>query len=80
MLPPKKRWMISPRLPSEVDRALSEYPALLRQILFNRGYSTPETARRYLDAVIPPGTEPDNLTGVAGAVERIHSAIRNTCD
>ena len=77
MLPPKKRWIISPRLPSEVDRTLSEYPTLLRQILFNRGYSTPETARRYLDAMIPPGTEPDNLTGVAEAVERIHSAIRN---
>ena len=77
MLPPKKRWLISPRLPSEVDRALSEYPALLRQILFNRGYSTIETARRYLDAQVPPGTEPGKLTGVMEAVERIQAAVRN---
>ena len=77
MLPPKKRWLISPRLPSEVDRSLSDYPVLLRQILFNRGYSTAETARRYLDAQIPPGTEPGNLTGVMEAVDRIHAAIHN---
>jgi len=77
MLPPKKRWLISPRLPSEVDRALSEYPTLLRQILFNRGYSTVETARRYLDAQIPPGTEPGKLIGVMEAVERIQAAVQN---
>ena len=77
MLPPQKRWLISPRLPTEVDRALSNYPALLRQILFNRGYSTAETAHRYLDAQLPPGTEPENLAGVNEAVGRILSAIQN---
>jgi single-stranded-DNA-specific exonuclease len=55
---------------------LHGYPPFLRQILYNRGYGDPEAARSFLEAQIPPGTEPFLLSGVSQAVDRIQYAIR----
>ena len=45
-----KRWIVPPLITPEADSALSAFPPVLRQILFNRGYSTDADARAYLNA------------------------------
>ena len=75
MQPPPKRWAIASRLTDQADHELSEYHPVLRQILFNRGYSTADAARQYVQALPPPGTDPENLSGMAQATDRIAYAI-----
>jgi single-stranded-DNA-specific exonuclease len=48
----------------------------LRQILFNRGYTSPDSAERYLGAVEPAGTDPFQLLGMGDTVDRIEQALR----
>lgn len=69
------RWKIAPRIPPEVDNLLHGYPPIIRQILFNRGYATPELANQFLEAKQPPGTDPYNLFGISEAVERLERAL-----
>jgi hypothetical protein len=45
-----KHWNIPPLISPEADSALSKFPPILRQILFNRGYATEDEARAYLNA------------------------------
>lgn len=71
---PEKRWEIAPRLPEEVDLALSPYSAPMRQVLFNRGVRDVETARRYLDGDEDCG-DPFLLTDMELAVERLLKAV-----
>lgn len=71
MDPPKKRWVIFQPLTPQAESSLSEYPPLLRRLLFNRGYATAKSARQYLTYEILPGYEPENLKGVPAAVDRI---------
>lgn len=72
-----KRWNIPPLITPEADTALSKFPPILRQILFNRGYSTDEEARAYLNAKPSTDTTPFQMTGMRKAVDRIHAAIQN---
>jgi len=71
-----KRWQIGSRLSLEAERALQNYPPLLRQILFNRGFVTNELAYQYIAAALPDGTQGKRLAGIAQAVERISWALR----
>ena len=77
MLPLTKRWKINLSLSEEADRLLHGYPPVLRQILFNRGYTSLEAARRYLEAAEPPGTDPFQMMGMAEAVDRLERALRH---
>ncbi|MEJ2301004.1 MAG: single-stranded-DNA-specific exonuclease RecJ [Anaerolineales bacterium] len=76
MPPLPKRWQVAAAIPPEVESNLSGYPPILRQILYNRGYPTPEAARQYVEARVPPGTDPFNILGMAEAVDRLEYAIR----
>ncbi len=77
MNPPiEKRWHIHPPLPPQVDQALSGYPPVLRQILYNRGYPTPEEARRFLEAQPLADDDPLALTDMPAAVDRLQSAVQ----
>lgn len=71
----KKRWLIAQPLPLETESELNDYPPILRQILYNRGYPTRDMARAYLEAQRPPGTESENMLGIVDAVDRIGRAI-----
>jgi single-stranded-DNA-specific exonuclease len=71
----EKRWQVAPPIPGEVSQQLSSYPPLLRQILYNRGLSTPESARQFLEARSPDGADPFNLKTMSEAVDRLHHAI-----
>ncbi|MBG7610447.1 MAG: single-stranded-DNA-specific exonuclease RecJ [Anaerolineae bacterium] len=72
-----KRWQLLPKITQDSDAALHGYPPILRQILFNRGYASHESARQFLEARIPYDTNPFQLKGVAAAVERIIVALEN---
>ena len=81
--PRDKRWSIAPDLPPAADQELSSYPILagrpiLRRILYNRGYTTADAARGYIEAQPPPGNNPENLLGMPQAVERIRHAIQKS--
>jgi single-stranded-DNA-specific exonuclease len=76
MITTNTRWQIAPRITPEAERELHGYPPILRQILFNRGYATHESARRYLEARPPDNTDPFNLSGVPEAAQRIERALK----
>ena len=77
MQPLTKRWQVASRIPAEADSALHGYPPLLRQVLYNRGYATPEAASAYLEARPPHGSDPFAMLGIPTAVDRINDAIRS---
>ena len=72
-----KRWIVPPLITPEADSALSAFPPVLRQILFNRGYSTDADARAYLNAKPDFNSDPFQMNGMRAAVERIQTAIQN---
>jgi single-stranded-DNA-specific exonuclease len=74
-MPNTKHWNIPPIISAEADSALSKFPPILRQILFNRGYPTDAEARAYLNAKPEFNTDPFQLTGMRQAVDRIRIAI-----
>jgi single-stranded-DNA-specific exonuclease len=71
----KKHWQIAPRYPSDVLSGLDHFPTPIRQILYNRGYSTLSSATQYLQADLPPDTDPFGMLGVLEAVERLEKAL-----
>jgi len=73
----EKRWVIPPQITPEADSALSAFPSILRQILFNRGYATDADARAYLNAKPNFNTDPFLMTDMGKSVERIQFAIKN---
>ena len=75
MPPLTKRWQVAHQPDAEGERNLQDYPPILRKILLNRGYSTPEAAHQYLRAETPEGTDPYNMLGIREAVKRISFAI-----
>jgi single-stranded-DNA-specific exonuclease len=72
-----KRWEVAQPPPAEAIQELSEYPHILRQILFNRGYQTHEQARAFLEAQTPIGSDPIGLLDLPKAVDRINFAIKH---
>lgn len=74
-MPNIKHWNIPPIISPEADSALSKFPPILRQILFNRGYPTDAEARAYLNAKLDFDPDPFQMTGMREAVDRIRIAI-----
>ncbi len=70
-----KRWQIAPTLTPQANESLAKFPAILRQVLFNRGYATDAKARAFLKAETDFDTDPFQITGMKEAVERIKRAI-----
>lgn len=73
----EKRWVLEKPIPAEIDQILSQYPPLFRKILFNRGYSTLESAQNFLEVQSPKGTDPFNLKSMQEAVDRLCFAVKN---
>lgn len=72
---PEKRWLVSPAITPQAEQALSPFSPVLRQLLFNRGYSTDREARAYLRADPLFDPDPFRMTGMPAAVGRIRTAI-----
>jgi single-stranded-DNA-specific exonuclease len=73
--PASKRWKISPLVPRHISRELSAYSPFLRQLLFNRGIVTADSAQAYLSGQSPTNPEPLALIGIEKAVELLHNAL-----
>ncbi|MGZ9163706.1 MAG: single-stranded-DNA-specific exonuclease RecJ [Anaerolineales bacterium] len=70
-----KRWVIAPPITSQADAALSKFPSILKQIVFNRGLGTDAEARAFLKAEPNSNTDPFQLIGMAATVDRIRHAL-----
>jgi len=77
IMPHTKRWLVQPTLTPQADQNLVNFPPILRQILFNRGYATDAEARAFLKAEPNFDPNPFQLTGMDAAVERIRLAIEH---
>ncbi len=71
-----KRWQVQPPITPQAEVSLEAFPPLLRQILFNRDYTSDAEARAFLNAQPDFDSDPFGMTGVATAVERIQSALK----
>jgi len=72
---PEKRWLVSPAITPQAEQALSAFSPVMRQLLFNRGFSTDREARAYLRAEPLLDPDPYRMTGMSAAVGRIRTAI-----
>lgn len=70
-----KRWIIPPQLTPQADLALAAHPPAIRQILFNRGVSTRETAHSFLRAELTFDSDPFLMKDMRKTVERICRAL-----
>lgn len=73
--PLAKDWQIAPKIPPEIEESLQEFHPILRQLLYNRGLLTSESAYTYLQASQPPNTDPFSMLGMPEAVDRLIYAI-----
>ena len=72
-----KRWVVAPPITSQADEALTKFPSILKQILFNRGMATDAEARTFLKAQPSADTNPFQLIGMQATVDRICYALRH---
>ncbi len=73
---PHKRWQIHPLLPPAAEDALAPIgPPILRQVLYNRGYTDARQARAFLAGASLESTDPLRLRGMAAAVARLGAAL-----
>ncbi len=73
-----KHWRIQPH---DVERVMSlertaGLPAVVAQLLVNRGIDSPDLAQRFLDAKLSHLRDPDELPGLPEAAERIVAAVQ----
>ncbi len=72
-----KRWVVAAPITPQADEALAKFPAILKQIVFNRGLATDAEARAFLKAEHGQDTDPFKLTGMQAAVDRILYALEH---
>jgi single-stranded-DNA-specific exonuclease len=72
-----KTWRLWPHDPAAIDRLASalQLAPITAQLLLNRGLTTAEDARRFLDAPLSGLYAPDLLPGAAEAAARIHAVV-----
>ena len=70
-----KHWLIQTPITAAADQELQEYPPIIRQILFNRGYGTAISARRFFKAEVDKDTSPWKLKGMEETIYRINRAL-----
>lgn len=75
MIPIEKRWQVALPIPVHIKQQLSQYPPLLRQILYNRGYTTPEAASEFLEKRPPADVDPNHLKSMPEAIARLRQAL-----
>jgi len=72
-----KRWIIAEPIPSNIEKNLDGFHPIMRQLLYNRGYTSQDDALRYVQAQIPLNTDAYDLLGIPQAVERIIWGVKN---
>lgn len=69
-----KRWIIAEPIPDSISDRLAHFPPIMRQLLFNRGITDPDSADWYLEGR-DPGWDPFLLKGMDAAVDRLLWAV-----
>ncbi|MCY4436363.1 MAG: single-stranded-DNA-specific exonuclease RecJ [Chloroflexi bacterium] len=77
MLSPRYRWQVAPLAPVTLFNSLPTCNRLVVQLLFNRGYRTPENIQGFLQGEDVRENDPFLLKGMDAAVARILEAVRN---
>lgn len=72
-----KRWIIQSPITPQAREALTAFPPILAQILFNRGLGTDADARAFLRAQPNFDNDPFQMTGMRPAVDRIQYALQH---
>lgn len=72
-----KHWLISSVISTQADENLAAFPPILRQLLFNRGYSTDAEARAFLKGEPDFNSDPFQLTGMTKTIDRLCFAIEH---
>jgi single-stranded-DNA-specific exonuclease len=72
-----KHWRIESPITFASDLELHDYPPIIRQVLFNRGYATSESAGHFLRAESISDNSPWQLTGMRTTVDRVQTALLN---
>ncbi|HSM26232.1 MAG TPA: single-stranded-DNA-specific exonuclease RecJ [Anaerolineaceae bacterium] len=75
-MPIEKEWIIAPKLSENAIEELKAYSDIMQQLLFNRGITTTNSAKEYLDKE-SGAYDPFLLSGMGKAVERIFQSINN---
>ena len=75
--PVTKRWDVAEPIPPEIDQELTDFPPLLRQLLYNRGVRDAESAQAFVEANSPGATDPFLIRDMTEAVELLHGALTN---
>jgi len=74
--PTSKHWIIAEKISPEADTELAAYPAVMRQLLFNRGVTEGVQAIRYLEGRDEP-KDPFLLSDMGAAVDRLNWALEH---
>lgn len=74
-MPSSKRWTVASQVPPDVETELAKFPAILRQLLYNRGYVTDAQARAFLKAEMETDPDPFGLRGMNTAIDRLCFAL-----
>lgn len=75
----EKRWFVQQQnrpIPADVEVDLIDFPPVLRQLLFNRGFTTKVDANNFLFGIAPHDTNPFLMKGIGEAVDRIQYALQ----
>jgi single-stranded-DNA-specific exonuclease len=72
-----KHWRIESPITFASDLELHDYPPIIRQVLFNRGYATSESAGHFLRAELISDKSPWQLAGMRTTVDRVQTALLN---
>ncbi|MDY6845709.1 MAG: DHH family phosphoesterase, partial [Chloroflexota bacterium] len=73
--PLPKRWKIHYRIPNDIDEELRDFSPLMRQLLYNRGFTDHDSAAHFIAGTVGYPTSPLLLKDMGIAVERLHRAI-----
>ena len=77
MLSPLYRWQVASPAPDALFASFPSHHPVVVQLLFNRGYTTPENIRGFLRGDDARVHDPFLLKGMDEAVDRILDAVRN---
>ena len=75
-MPIEKEWIVAPKLPYQAREELKDYSDIMQQLFFNRGITTSNSAREFLNHE-SGAYDPYLLSGMEKAVERIFQSINN---
>ena len=76
--PIARRWRVQPKIPRDVDAALSDFSPLMRQLLYNRGFMDSGSAAGFIAGTVNFPTKPNLLKSMEVAVQRLHDAVINS--